>query len=109
MMCGSGAPLAYAAPRMLPMLLPAMEVTGISFSSNACSTPKCAYPRAKPPPSARLIPQRGEEPAPFQDETWRCLRTNIRMLSEGKARDGQGVPKWRYQSTQCKNIGEKAI
>jgi hypothetical protein len=53
-----GAPLAYAAPRMLPTLVPAIQDIGMRCCSSTLSTPRCANPRAKPPPSARPIPGR---------------------------------------------------
>src|SRR6267142_4012587 len=57
-MRASGAPLAYAAPRMLPTLVPAIQDIGMWFCSSTRRTPRCANPRAKPPPKARPIPGR---------------------------------------------------
>src|SRR5438445_12495658 len=51
-----GAPLAYAAPKILPTLVPARCEMGTLFSSKTCRTPRCAKPRAKPPPRASRTP-----------------------------------------------------
>src|SRR6185295_12975971 len=44
-------PAAYAPPTSAPMLVPAMQSTGMRSSSSTSSTPRCAPPRAPPPPS----------------------------------------------------------
>src|SRR5204862_6086255 len=49
------APLAYAAATIDPALTPVMQWIGIPCRSNVASTPACATPRAKPPPSASPI------------------------------------------------------
>src|SRR5688572_12278538 len=50
-------PAAYAPPTSAPMLVPAMQATGMRSSSSTSSTPRWAPPRAPPPPSTR--PTRG--------------------------------------------------
>src|SRR6202171_859544 len=70
MMRASGAPLAYAAPRMLPTLVPAIQEIGMLCCSSTCSTPRCANPRAKPPPNARPIPGRAAGVARSNGPGW---------------------------------------
>ena len=53
----SGMPAAYTPPTSAPMLVPAMHDTGMRISSSTFSTPRCATPRAPPPPST--TPTRG--------------------------------------------------
>jgi Matrixin len=46
------APLAYTAATIHPALTPVMQWMGTLYCSGTFSTPACAMPRAKPPPSA---------------------------------------------------------
>ena len=56
-MSSTDMPDAYSPPTSAPMLVPAMQSTGMCSSSIMRSTLMCAMPRAPPPPSAR--PMRG--------------------------------------------------
>src|SRR6266566_151067 len=102
MIRSSGAPLAYAAPRMLPTLLPAMCETLIWCCRRTFRTPRCANPRAKPPPRASPIPARRDGvPVPRGNfcsaESWRsvipkrCQRQAFRAMVRPSSSNGTKV------------------
>jgi hypothetical protein len=55
---------------MLPTLVPPIQEIGMRCCSSTCSTPRCANPRAKPPPNARPIPGRGAGIARSNGPIW---------------------------------------
>src|SRR6266568_2814470 len=88
---------------MLPTLLPAMWETFMSYFWNTFKTPRCANPRANPPPRASPTPGRRDGLAVpgdnFSCAELRCSFIHTRMPAAVVLGYGPAVLKKQYECT----------